>query len=218
MKQCRTCMLEKDENNFRPKRKVCNDCERTYGREYRNKNPDKSKKWTEENKKRMQELQSKWYKSNKDYINTKFRERYHDVDSDFKKVKNYRTGINHMLAGKQKTNKYIGCNMDHLNDWCEYNFEDGMLRETYGKSWVIDLVIPLDFANIYGFTTLAKWYNVCPVKDIYNLKKNKYIDTFQLMTHMENIRSYCDYRNVKLDQEYMEILAKHLDAGNPLEP
>ena len=24
--------------------------------------------------------------------------------------------------------------------------------------------------------------------------------------------------DLKLDQEYMEILAKHLDAGNPLEP
>lgn len=54
-----------------------------------------------------------------------------------------------------------------------------------------------------------------PVCDSYNLKKNKYVDSDQVMIHMENLRSYIEDRNLQLDHEYMELLAKHLDAGNP---
>jgi hypothetical protein len=90
--------------------------------------------------------------------------------------------------------------------------------DTYGETWVVDHVIPLDYTDQYDFEILAKWYNVMPVKDLYNLEKNKYVDSDQVMIHYENIRSYFEIRNLELDQEYMEILAKHLDAGNPLEP
>lgn len=218
MKNCRICNIEKEDTDFRPKRRVCKDCEREHGRAYRRKNPDKSKQWAEQNKERMKELQSNWYKSNKDHINAKFRERYNDKTSDFKKVKNYRTALNHMLGGEQKTNKYVGCNVNRLKNWCEYCLEEEMTMDTYGETWVVDHVIPLDYTDQYDFEILAKWYNVMPVKNLYNLEKNKYVDSDQVMIHYENIRSYFEIRNLELDQEYMEILAKHLDAGNPLEP
>jgi hypothetical protein len=218
MKECRICNTEKEDTDFRPKRRVCRECERAHGRAYRRNNPHKGKNWTENNREHMKKLQSSWYDSNKEHINAKFRERYNNTSSDFKKVKNYRTGLNHMLGGEQKTNKHVGCHVNRLKNWCEYCLEEDMTMNTYAETWVVDHVIPLDFTDKYGFEILAMWYNIMPVKDNYNLEKNKYTDPEQVMIHYENVRSYFEDRNLKLDQEYMEILAKHLDAGNPLEP
>lgn len=218
MKDCNKCKVQKDDNDFRPKRRICKDCERKQGREYRKNNPEKSKEWADKNKERMKELQSNWYNSNKNKINTKFRDRYNDESSDFKKIKNYRTALNHMIRGKQKTNKYVGCDSRYLKDWCEYCLEDNMTIESYSNTWVIDHVIPLDFSEQYCFEVLTKWYNIMPVENKYNLVKNKYLDREQLFKHNEKLKSYSKNSNLNLDIEYRELLARLLDAGTPLEP
>lgn len=212
MKTCNKCGDTKDDEEFRPKRRVCKDCERAHGRTYR-RNNNKAKQWAEANKDRMKKLQANWYQTNKEKINTTFRERYHDTSSDFKKIKNYRTALSHMLGGEQKTNQHVGCHVERLKDWCDYCFEKGMTLDNYGDKWVVDHVIPLDTEE--DFALLAKWYNIIPTREQYNLEKNKYIDIDRIMIHMENVRSYFEDRKLKLDQEYMELLAKHLDAGNP---
>jgi hypothetical protein len=211
MKKCRICNIEKIGDEFRPKRRVCKECERAHGRKYRKENSHKSKQWAKNNKERMKELQSNWYKSNKKQINIKFKQRYHDTSSSFKKIKNYRTAITHMLGGKQKTNKYIGCHVNRLKDWCKYCFEKGMSLDMYAKTWVVDHVIPLNLSEKYDFESLAKWYNIMPVKSVYNLQKNKYIDSQQLQLHLKNIKKYLQVRKLKIDQEYMKLLAKLLE-------
>ena len=57
-----------------------------------------------------------------------------------------------------------------------------------------------------------------PVQNKYNLVKNKYIVPEQLFKHIEKVKSYFENRNLSLDTEYMELLARLLDAGTPLEP
>lgn len=219
MKQCRKCNTEKSEEDFRPKRRVCKECERAHGRAYRKSNT-KAKEWTEQNKDRMKELQSNWYNENKEKINTKFKERYHDSSTDFKKIKNYRTAINHMIGGTQKTNKYIGCNRDDLIKWCEFSFSDGMTIDNYGTFWVVDHVIPMDKISEEPdlFNTITKWYNIMPVFADYNLKKNKYVDSEQIEKHRQKLLDYYEIRNLKPKKDYMELLARWLVAGNPLEP
>lgn len=214
---CKKCETEKAVEEFRPKRRVCKDCEKEHGRMYRRDNKEKSKYWVETNGERMKELQSNWYKANKDKINTKFKERYHDTSTDFKKIKNYRTAINHMLGGTQKSNQYIGCKRDHLVKWCESAFEEGMTMENYGAYWVVDHVVPLDTLKESPelFKLVTRWYNVLPVSINFNLRKNKRIDTEQIERHLLRIS---ENRDLKIDQEYSELLAKLLVAGNPLEP
>ena len=48
-----------------------------------------------------------------------------------------------------------------------------------------------------------------------NLKKNKYVDLEQIKRHLQVIEENKEYFSV--DKEYINILAKHLDAGNSLE-
>lgn len=206
---CKKCQTEKDDDDFRSKRRVCKDCERAHGREYRRVNKDKSKKWTEENKERMKELQSNWYKANKQKINEKFKQRYRDTSSDFKKIKNYRTAVCYMLGGMQKTNKYIGCGREPLVKWCESSFEEGMTMKNYGKYWVVDHVIPLDTLkeNPDLFEMLTKWYNIMPVTNSYNLTKNNRIYPEQVEKHLNRL---IEYKNKKIDQKYLEYLQKTL--------
>jgi hypothetical protein len=206
-KKCKICEEEKEDDQFRPKRCQCKDCEKSNGRKYRRENPDKSKKWVSENKDRMSELQANWYKSNKTKINEKFKERYHDTNSDFKKIKNYRTAINHMLNGHQKTNKYIGCKRDLLVEWMTYCFEDGMNMENYGTFWTVDHVIPLDLTskNPELFDMISKWTNIMPVLSTYNLTKNKRVDKEQVNKHSEKLRHFLNHKKIR-DNIYEEYL------------
>lgn len=214
-KECKKCKKNKDLINFRKNRRSCKDCEREYGRKYRRENPEKSKNWVKNNSEKMQFLQHKWYINNKEKINGKFRDRYKS-DIIFKKIKNYRTALNHIIGGKQKTNKYIKCSKKHLLNWIEFCFTDNMSFKNYGKIWVVDHVIPLN-ENI-EFDILSCWYNIMPVLNKYNLKKNKYIDPKQLLKHKKNLIEFNNILNRDfINKIYIDILAKYLDAGTSLE-
>jgi hypothetical protein len=51
-----------------------------------------------------------------------------------------------------------------------------------------------------------------------NLKKNNKIITQQITEHLQRLKTYHIENNIELPQEYIELFAKHLVAGNPLEP
>ena len=51
-----------------------------------------------------------------------------------------------------------------------------------------------------------------------NLKKNNKIITQQITEHLQRLKKYHIENNIELPQEYIELFAKHLVAGNPLEP
>jgi 5-methylcytosine-specific restriction endonuclease McrA len=214
---CNKCSTDKEDSNFRHKRKVCKDCERDYGRKYRRENKEKSKKWVEENKEKMKELQKNWYKKNKEKINNTFNLRYNNVESDFKKIKNYRTAISHMISGHQKTNKYIGCNSKHLIEWLTFCFEDGMTLENYGSYWTIDHIIPIDTykSDTILFNMLVKWNNIKPVLKEFNLKKNKYVNYKQIEKHINDIRQFYNKKNIEKDENYENYLRNTLLRETP---
>ena len=80
IKKCVQCKEEKAPEMFRDKRRKCKECEKAYGRAYRQseKGKQKSKEWIEQNQDRMAELQSNWHQNNKEKINEKNVERYHN--------------------------------------------------------------------------------------------------------------------------------------------
>ena len=51
---------------------------------------------------------------------------------------------NVMLKGNNTTLDFIGCNMDFLKYWFEYNFTNDMTWDNYGSLWNIDHTIPID--------------------------------------------------------------------------
>jgi hypothetical protein len=215
---CSKCNIDKNKKeHFRVNRKTCKDCERSHGRNYRRENKDKSKEWVENNRERMSELQSNWFQRNKNDICEQKKIRL-KTDGEFKKINDYRSKIRHMIKSNSKYYDSIGCDSEHLKEWCELffeYFENTTTIEDHGKIWVIDHVIPIKDIDEHNEIHILRWYNIMPALKKDNLKKNKYVDLEQIKRHLQVIEENKEYFSV--DNEYINILAKHLDAGNSLE-
>lgn len=71
---------------------------------------------------------------------------------------------------------YIGCSVEHLKQWLEYQFLPGMSWNNYGSKWSIDHVLPLnhfDMKIIEEQHIAFNWTNMQPSYD--NFEKNDHI-------------------------------------------
>jgi hypothetical protein len=97
--------------------------------------------------------------------------------------------------------------------------EDGVTFADYPTKWVIEHVIPLNMLKHLPESQhhlLFHWTNIMPACPQYNLEKNKRLDADQIEHHLVRVRAYHKVkRNLTLNLEYIELLAKHLVAGNP---
>ena len=223
-KFCSKCKQNKDISEFRSYfrkernkiqiRSNCKDCERAHGRAYRQSESgkQKSKEWIEQNRERFSELQHNNYEKNKAKIRETYNNRYHS-DEDFKREKGYRSAVQRIASGKQKTTKYMSCTNKRFLDWLEFNFEDGMSHNNYASKWNVDHVIPLNERrddDAYQFDIISKWYNITPVNPSYNLTKNKHRDLDQASSHLERYELYCSIRKLKIDTKYTHLLNKYI--------
>lgn len=212
---CSKCNIDKNKKeHFRVNRKTCKDCERSHGRNYRRENTDKSKEWVENNRERMSELQSNWFQKNKTNIYDNIKKRKND-DEDYKNLSNYRSRIPNVIKGNVKLSKDLDCGSDFFREWLNIYFTDDMNLENHGKLWTVDHVIPIKDIDEHNKIHILRWYNIMPALKKDNLKKNKYVDLEQIKRHLQVIEENKEYFSV--DKEYINILAKHLDAGNSLE-
>lgn len=115
--------------------------------------------------------------------------------------------------------EYLGCSSNEYFEWMlEHNSE--FTLDNYGKEWHIDHVIPLSKFNIDDVNSqmLAfNWRNTMPLHAKENLAKNKKILPEQIKTHLDKLTEYHNQKNIEFPQEFIDLFAKFLDAGNPLE-
>jgi hypothetical protein len=166
----------------------------------------------------MSELQHEWYEKNKAKIHKTRNERC-QTDPHYKMTMSYRSALSAFVSGKRrKTVAELGCDREQLTDWFSFLFQEGMSMDNYGSEWVVDHVISVSYGlndNHELFDIISKWYNVVPTTRSYNLKKNKHSDIKQIGQHIANLGEYFELRGLDIDQDYMELLARHLVAGNP---
>ena len=77
---------------------------------------------------------------------------------------------------------YIGCNIQYLREWFEYNFTEEMSWDNYGSFWSIDHIIPVckfDLTNEDEKLKCWNWSNLMPVPMKYNSSK-KTVDKNQV--------------------------------------
>lgn len=93
-------------------------------------------------------------------------------DANYRVLCNHRHYIYKCLTRYSRkcksTVEYIGCDVDTLVKWLEYQFDEGMTWENYGKVWTIDHVIPLskfDLTNEKNQKVAFNWSNMHPSKD-----------------------------------------------------
>jgi hypothetical protein len=141
-------------------------------------------------------------------------------DDPFEKFKRYaRTRIyNCLKRNKNKhAHEYLGCKPVEYLKWICFNTSDFTL-ENYGQVWHIDHVIPLskfNFENEQDRLVAFNWRNTMPLLAKENLSKNNKIVKPQIEQHLKTLQTYHVENNIELPQVYIDLFAKHLEAGTP---
>ncbi len=246
-KICSKCELEKTNDKFYERGSICRDCNNLKRRIKYNENEELRKKLIQnasnfkhqriiERQKVRQEEQLKIGIDNKlckycNEIKLKTRFRHNRLkckdcerDEPVEKFKRYiRTRIYNCLRYKNKTKhaiEYLGCSSDEYFKWI-FNYNTNYNLENHGKLWHIDHVIPLSKFNLDDITEQLiafNWRNTMPLSATENLSKNNRISQEQINEHFNKIINYHKDNNIDLPKEYINLFAKHLVAGSPLEP
>jgi len=144
-------------------------------------------------------------------------------DDPVEKIKRYvRSRIHGCLKSHKSkhTQEYLGCKQSEYLNWLLYN-KNGFTLENHGPLWHIDHVIPLskfDFTNEQDRLVAFNWRNTMPLLAKENLSKNSKIVKLQIEEHLKTLETYHIENKIELPHIYIELFAKHLAAGNPLEP
>jgi hypothetical protein len=100
--------------------------------------------------------------------------------------------LRNVLNKNDTTMNYIGCNIQYLREWFEYNFNSEMNWENYGSFWSIDHIIPVCKFDLTIEDEKLKcwnWSNLMPVTIKYNSSKKK-IDMNQINFILEQIQKF----------------------------
>jgi hypothetical protein len=124
------------------------------------------------------------------------------------------------LNKDKKTIEYLGCSSNEYLKWILIN-NNGYTLENRGKEWHIDHVIPLSKFNLDDEeqqTIAFNWRNTMPLSCKENLSKNNKIIKEQIEQHLIKLIEYHKENKLDLPQVFIDLFAKHLVAGSPLEP
>lgn len=132
-----------------------------------------------------------------------------------------RSRIISALNNKNKhTVEYLGCSIPEYLNWLLQNDANYTL-ENRGFEWHIDHIIPLSRFNLENEEEQLiafNWRNTMPLSCQENLKKNNKIIKMQVEQHYKKLLEYHTKNKLDLPQVYIDLFAKYLVAGSPLEP
>ena len=117
------------------------------------------------------------------------------------------------------TIKYLGLSSSDYLQWILHNNQNYTLENR--SMWHIDHVIPLSRFNLdneHEQLIAFNWRNTMPLDAKKNLKKNRRLDLSQIEQHYKHLSDYHKEKNIELPQVFIDLFAKHLVAGTPLEP
>ena len=137
-----------------------------------------------------------------------------------KLIRSVRSRILSAIKTKSKrTVSYLGCNCSDYLKWLLSN-NDSFAFSNYGRDWHIDHVIPVskfDLKNEEQQLLAFNWRNTMPLSVKENLMKNSKILKPQIEQHYKKLVEYHLENKLDLPQVFIDLFAKYLDAGNPLE-
>lgn len=105
---------------------------------------------------------------------------------------------------------YVGCCLQRLKDWLEFQFDDGMTWDNYGTMWTVDHVLPLSrfVMTDEEQTTIAfNWTNMRPSLD--NFEKSNKIEPWTYFNTMISAHRFIQLH--KLDPTEYQVLSKSLE-------
>jgi hypothetical protein len=132
-----------------------------------------------------------------------------------------RSRIYSALKNKNKnTIEYLGCNTSEYLNWL-LTINSAYTLDNRGSEWHIDHVIPLSHFNLENEQQQLiafNWRNTMTLSVKENLVKNNKIIKSQIEQHYKKLVNYHIENKLDLPQVFIDLFAKHLVAGSPLEP
>jgi len=120
---------------------------------------------------------------------------------------------------EKHTIEYLGCDSKTYLQWIlKYN-ENYTIKNR--GIWHIDHVIPLSHFNLENpdeQLIAFNWRNTMPLSAKENLAKNRRIILSQIEQHYHHLLDYHKEHNIEFPQIFIDLFARYLVAGNPLEP
>jgi len=116
----------------------------------------------------------------------------HNTNINYRLKKSLATRLRSVLLKTDTTMNYVGCNIQYLREWFEYNFTPEMNWDNYGLFWSIDHIIPVrkfDLTIEIEKLKCWNWSNLMPVTIQYNSTK-KEIDMNQINFILDKIQKF----------------------------
>ena len=116
----------------------------------------------------------------------------HNTNMNYRIKKSLAARLRTVLNKNNSTMNYIGCNIQYLREWFEYNFTAEMNWDNYSSFWSIDHIIPVCNFDLTLEDEKLKcwnWSNLMPVTIKYNSSKKK-IDINQVKYIVEQLKKF----------------------------
>jgi hypothetical protein len=116
----------------------------------------------------------------------------HDTNINYRIKKSLAARLRAVIVKNNSTMNYIGCNIQYLREWFEYNFTSEMNWDNYGSYWSIDHIIPVckfELTDEDEKLKCCNWTNLMPVTIKFNSSK-KEIDMDQIDYIVEKIKKF----------------------------
>ena len=114
------------------------------------------------------------------------------INMNYRIKKSLAARLRTVLVKNSSTMNYIGCNIQFLREWFEYNFTCDMNWDNYGTYWSIDHIIPVRKFDLTDETEKLQcwnWSNLIPVTVKYNSTK-KEIDLEQVTNVLNKLTKF----------------------------
>lgn len=197
----------------------CQQCHRLQSKSYYTKNKEYKKalvkEYTHSNKEKVQKYQETYRTKNKKKTKV-YNKSYRICNKE--KIKNYivsynkrnyvkiRKNLHNRLLkllkseNKSRTIDYLGCDLNMLLLWLEYQFDSEMSWDNYGKYWHIDHCLPCKSFNLLEVNERRKcfnWKNLQPMEAIQNIQKGDKIDSIIIMKQEIKVKSFiCQHKRL----------------------
>jgi len=105
---------------------------------------------------------------------------------------NLRSHIRRIENGvkSERTLNYVGCSLNFIKSWFEFQFDQNMTWENHGIYWHIDHIEPcssFDLTDYYMLYKCYNWSNLRPIHYLENLSKGDKVDD-DLLIEYEGIK------------------------------
>lgn len=146
----------------------------------------KAKVYRQENVDEIREQRKQYRANNKEHISIKNREYLPTkkqkikerrlIDMDFRLAEIVRSKVHRMLKGiKTSYTSLVGCNIETLHKWLEFQFDESMNWNNLGIYWHIDHILPIngfDFSHERDKNICFNWTNLQPLQKDENRSKS----------------------------------------------